>query len=75
MRSGLLAQMGRVGAVAVAKAVKVSRGLQRLELDDNQISEDGVEHLRVRSSSSSSIRLSLSALPCSMMLQLRTTES
>ena len=39
--------MGRVGAVAVAKAVKVSRGLQRLELDDNQISEDGVEHLKV----------------------------
>ena len=42
--------MGRVGAVAVAKAVKVSRGLQRLELDDNQISEDGMDHLRVRSS-------------------------
>jgi hypothetical protein len=39
-----------MGAVALARAVKGSKGLQRLELDDNQISEDGVAHVQARCS-------------------------
>ena len=40
------AQIGRMGAVALARAVAGARGLQKLELDDNQISEDGGLHLK-----------------------------
>lgn len=42
------AQIGRMGAVALARSVKGSKGLQHLELDDNQISEDGVTHVQAR---------------------------
>ena len=40
-------QIGRMGAVAIAKAVASCSSLQKLELDENQISEDGVAHLKV----------------------------
>ncbi len=40
-------QIGRMGAVAIAKAVSSCYSLQKLELDENQISEDGVAHLKV----------------------------
>ena len=36
-----------MGAVAIAKAVASCSSLQKLELDENQISEDGVAHLKV----------------------------
>ena len=42
------AQIGRMGAVAVAKAVAGLSKLERLDLDENQISEDGIAHLKVR---------------------------
>ena len=42
------AQIGRMGAVAIAKAVAGLPKLERLELDENQISEDGIAHLKVR---------------------------
>ena len=41
-------QIGRMGAVAIAKAVAGLPKLERLELDENQISEDGIAHLKVR---------------------------
>ena len=46
MSANLHAQIGRMGAVALARAVAGAKGLQKLELDDNQISEDGVSHLK-----------------------------
>jgi hypothetical protein len=36
-----------MGAVAIAKALASCSKLERLELDENQISEDGVAHLKV----------------------------
>ena len=36
-----------MGAVAIAKALASCFKLERLELDENQISEDGVAHLKV----------------------------
>lgn len=45
-------QIGRSGALAVAKAVKGSSGLQLLGLDENQISETGIEVLKVHFSCS-----------------------
>ena len=44
---GAAMQIGRMGAVAIAKAVASCSSLQKLELDENQISEDGVAHLKV----------------------------
>lgn len=41
-------QIGRMGAVAIAKAVAGCPKFERLELDENQISEYGVLHLEVR---------------------------
>ncbi len=40
-------QIGRMGAVAIAKAVASCSKLEKLELDENQISEDGITHLKV----------------------------
>lgn len=42
-----MAQIGRLGAVAIAKAVSGAGQLEWLDLDDNQISEAGVEHVKV----------------------------
>ncbi len=40
-------QIGRMGAMAIGKAVAACSSLQKLELDENQVSEDGVSHLKV----------------------------
>ena len=39
-------QIRRAGALAVAKAVGAAKGLRLLALDENEISESGVEHLK-----------------------------
>lgn len=40
-------QIGRIGAVALAKAVAGCAQLERLDLDENQISEGGVDQITV----------------------------
>ena len=48
----IMLQIGRMGAVAIAKALATCSSLEKLELDENQISEDGVTHLKVGSPAS-----------------------
>ena len=40
-------QIGRLGAVALAKAVAGAANLERFDLDENQISEGGVDQVKV----------------------------
>lgn len=40
-------QIGRLGAVALAKAVAGAAHLERFDLDENQISEGGIDQVKV----------------------------
>ncbi len=42
-------QIGRLGAVALAKAVAGAANLERFDLDENQISEGGIDQIQVLS--------------------------